>query len=319
MQAKLSNVFQHFKQQLLADVVSEHKDMIASHTREAISNAFHTGAKTFSQQYSDEWLNQYNYDALESELNAIIKNDDNTYIVDAVCEVVKNELQYVYKNAQIITVQDDDFEFFVHDSACPICKFLSHNHDKKHLKEHFAMDCCDSYLMPLQGNLNTSNLLSHNIRIYNIPNVFKNSVANLYQTLKIKYPYMIKDIIKITCLSVFDNTLPENVCFAHDIEHDMYYIKPTFMNYRHDFVMAFLNFEKTAPEMVKDIYYKKISKSNDIDSDNKFISFMSRQNADMYYHENCVWYALEPWRVRNSDEPIYNYLVNHDFAKRISP
>ena len=74
-------------------------------------------------------------------------------------KIIDEELQYFYKNVQMIIVTDNklDYNFVAHKSACKVCQFLVNNNNIEVLKKHFMKDDCDSYLVRPVDFFNNSN------------------------------------------------------------------------------------------------------------------------------------------------------------------
>ena len=111
----------------------------------------------FMQQYEEQSTFQNELYNLLNRTNFI-----DIDFIDALMKVINKELQYVYKNIQIIaaTELNKTFDFAVHSSACKVCHFLQKNHMYNQLAHHFKNDDCDSYLLLPPNALETQNLIS---------------------------------------------------------------------------------------------------------------------------------------------------------------
>lgn len=235
-------------------------------------------------------------------------------------KIIDEELQYFYKNVQMIIVTDNklDYNFVAHKSACKVCQFLVNNNNIEVLKKHFMKDDCDSYLVRPVDFFNNSNLISNDLKLYNVPTMYKKSIATFYNIVKIKFHKVIKMGVKIKFVDCFEmenvnKEVLDMLRVVEDEEKSEYYIKFSLDNYRHDLLSVILNL-KDAPDKVKELYYSKTSKDVIFPND-RFITFLAEQNADSYYKESCIAYILEPEKLKNVDNKIFEYF-QEQFERR---
>lgn len=237
----------------------------------------------------------------------IDSNDLNKIIIMS----INYELQYIFKNIQLIICEDCDFEynFIVHNSSCDICKFLLKNHMYDKLKEHFMDDVCDSYL-ELKNNYEYDNLISNSIKMYNVPIKFKKSISTFYKLILFKFDKHIKKNVKIKFFYS-----PDELTFIKDelkpiinmIDYDdTCYIKFDFNTYRELILQSILNIDDELLNKLQNIYYKELNNKS-------CITYISTNNVYDFCMENCIQFILYPDDYGNKQKELYDILHGYFF------
>ena len=223
--------------------------------------------------------------------------------------IINEEIQFVYKNVQILIADINKCDFIVHDSACAVCKFLLANKCLDKLKEHFKNDECDSYLKIKVDLFTTDNLISPNVRIYNVPVKQKKMIANFYKLISLQYKKEIKEDIKIKYVEEFQVNDKEKQEIADMIRlcwsENEYHIKFDVNTWQRDLLKVLIKFEEV-PEKIKDVYYAKIEKHVIFPRD-KFITFLAGENPQQYFEESYIEYILHPQMLLEIDNEIFDY------------
>lgn|SRR5574344_660358 len=283
-----------------------------------LNNKFVSSAKLeeFIRQ-QESFLNNWTKDCYNMlEKTSTLKINQQEFIKEF-NGIVIGELQYMFKNVQLIVAKElaVNFDFIVHDSACDICKFLLNNKAYDKLEEHFLNDECDSYIELRNDFFETTNLISDDVKIYDVPVRMKKSIATFYKLLLLKFNDKIKKGVKIRFVNAFvlKNKKYENISdilnFCFDEEKNEYLIKFDFNTYRQYLLKAILNI-KTIPEKISNLYYYKTSKDV-IFPDDRFITYLAGQNEENYFVESCVLYILHPNLLYELDNKVFPIIKDY--------
>lgn len=234
----------------------------------------------------------------------------NRNFIQEFMQICNQEIQFVFKNLQYIIIQEKQIpvKFISHHSACEVCKFAEQNEFVN--KDFLSYDTCDSYFVKQTDMLETDNLISNDIRMYNVPKKFKKQIASFYKIVHLKYKDYIKNNVKIKFVQEFDfgekyKNIIDCMQFCYDSETETNYIKFEPNSFQYYILKSILKTGNNYDE-VKEIYYSKTSKDV-ILSDVKFINFLAGQSAEDYYYETLISYILNPEKLESIDKEIYNF------------
>ena len=245
---------------------------------------------------------------LKNELSKITKEEKHNCIVD----ILKREIQYLYKKYQVLVIDKSLYKFVSHETSCAACKFAMQN---KYVTDKFIeFDDCDSYFVK-DELLETVNIETDYIKLFNVPKKYYRTVLSFYNFLQFKYQNLLKSNVNIefkTCTKI-DKCLDDSVevRFLYNKNEQQYHICFDLTTYRYYILKAILT-NVLITEDVEKIYYSKLE--NDIFASNKFISFLAKQNIEEYYMESLIEYILNPDKLYEVDEEIYNYF-NKELGK----
>lgn len=233
-------------------------------------------------------------------------------------DVINGELYNWYKMAQFQISQETGVEvnFVCHDSACKVCKCMAHNEfvDANILKN----DVCDSYFVKSANMMETDNLISNDVKIYNVPKKFKKSISAFYKMVKLKFGDFMKSGIKIKFMSEFDygdeyKDITDLIDFVYNGTENQFEIRFDPRTYQY-YLLKALFFESKPTENMVNLYYSKI-KDNVIFPKGCFISYLAEQNENEYYLESLIAYVLKPLNLRSVDKTMFD-LIQREVEKK---
>lgn len=305
----------------LMRTVQAYQTQVKQHAIESVNAVYKEShaMQDFLAQYNDNlentWVNQL-YLVLEKtneQMNGVL----NMQTVEALMKVFNKEFSYMYKNIQHIVIKETNvpMKFVAHQSCCNVCKFLAQN---EFVDDGFiAIDDCDSYYIKHADMMLVDNLISQNIKIYNVPVKYKKSLSTFYKMIELKYGHMLKQSVKIKFLSEFTvgeehQNIAEMIEYCYDQESQEYKIKFDEKTYRQYILKSLL--KVNIPDKVRELYYYKIGKDV-IFQDSKFISYLAEQNAENYFMESCIAYILSPQELEEIDKKMYD-ILEMEFERR---
>ena len=269
--------------------------------------------KSFEENYINDLQENFKqkfYIMLEKIYNQY-KTFNHVDVQECVKNVIYKELSYVYKNVQYIVSKELNIAtvFIACDSSCNVCKFVAQNNIPT--KDFVSVDSCDSYFVRPSETFETDNLISNDIKFFNVPKKYKNSISSFYKMMKLRYPHMIKQNIKIRFITEYDlkdkfEDLSDKIQFCFDEYSQEYVIVFDERTYKHFILKALLNNEHM-DSLFHDMYYHKISKDV-IFTEAKFISYLAEQNEYEFFSESAIAYVLMPYELFKVDAKLYKWM-----------
>lgn len=282
---------------------------------ELIKDKQHTSEKleNFINHYENVTLKSWsiNFFNMLEKTQPTINND----FIQKINDLLNCEIQYIFKNVQAIVSSDLKLNCILisHNSCCELCNFFSkENYNNENIESFFLNDDCDSYLKLNEQFLETENLICNGIKIYNVPKKLKKSISTFYSLTQSNFNKIIKNTVKIKFFNDIDELNIDNIdnfkIFKNDIEYiydkQCYYIKFNLSTYKYYLLRSLLEV-KEIPNCVKDLYYKKIQRNNEIFRHKKFINYLAEQNSEDYFIESCICYILDKELLRNIDNDTF--------------
>ena len=268
----------------------------------------------YNQNLENNWVKQL-YLVME-RVNNQFNGEFNTAVLDALMVIFNKEFSYFYKNIQYIVIKEKNLQmkFVAHDSCCNVCKFAKLNNFVTN--DFITVDDCDSYFVKQADMMLVDNLVSGNIKIYNVPVKYKRSISSFYQLLKLRFGDFLKKSIKIKFVADFNfddskKDISDLIEYCYDKETNTYQIKFDEQTYKYYLVKSLLDMDM--PEKVNDLYYR--NNKNVIFKDRKFISYLAEQSAEDYFIESCIAYILSPDKLQEIDSEMYDILTM-EFERR---
>lgn len=271
------------------------------------------GVKNFEDKYITTLQEDFQpkfYLMLEKIYNQY-KTFNHSEIQECIKRIIAKEFSYVYKNIQYIVAKELklNVNFVASDSSCNVCKFVARNNTPT--DDFICVDSCDSYFIRPAEIFDTDNLISNDIKFFNVPKKYKNSIASFYKMIKIRYPHMIKTNVKIKFITEYDlkdkfNDLADKIQFCFDSDSNEYVIVFDEYTYRHFILRAILD-NSNVDSLLQEMYYRRISKDV-IFTESKFISYLAEQNEQEFFYESAISYILNPNALFNIDVELYKWM-----------